>query len=558
MKRESIQKVIALALSAVMAWGFVACGTPSNGSSSKESTSLSSEAFSSSSEEQGSSLKGSSSSSGSGSFFSSSSSEDSSESSTIDSSMASSSDSSEDSSEFSSSSSGDSSSGSDVIEPQGAVPYDGSAVEVTFYHAMGANLRSVLDKYISKFNKLYPNITIRHTTMGDYDSVRDRIATELTGGNSPSMAYCYPEHVVLYNEVGAALTLEDYISSTDVITMANGNTETMGYTQAQLDDFIAPFYAEGKVYGDDKTYTLPFPKSTEILYYNKTFFEEYNLTVPATWDEMETVCEQIKTIDKYCIPFVYDNEPNWFITMTQQLGTPYASATADNPFLFNTPENRAFVERFTDWYQKGYFTTKEILGSYGSEIFTRTDSDRIKSYMCIGSSAGASYQCPPLESSGYPFEVGVAMLPQANPEAPAVIQQGPSLCFFKKSNPQEQAAAWLFAKYLTTSVEFQAEFSVTSGYTPVIKSATEHPIYQDFLEKADGNQYLQASVIKQSLAQVDAYFVPPAFEGSSVARDEVGKLMQICFTRAPKDGAAAFIEQEFKKTVDTLVYDYGY
>ena len=98
----------------------------------------------------------------------------------------------------------------------------------------------------------------------------------------------------------------------------------------------------------------------------------------------------------------------------------------------------------------------------------------MKSYMCIGSSAGASYQCPDRDYNGhYPFEVGVAMIPQANPEKPAVIQQGPSLCLFKTS-PQEQAAAWLFAEYLSTCTEFQGEFSLTSGYTPVIKSAIEH------------------------------------------------------------------------------------
>ena len=43
----------------------------------------------------------------------------------------------------------------------------------------------------------------------------------------------------------------------------------------------------------DKFYSLPFNKSTEVLYYNKTFFEENNLTVPTTWDEMEEVSNKI-------------------------------------------------------------------------------------------------------------------------------------------------------------------------------------------------------------------------------------------------------------------------
>ena len=40
------------------------------------------------------------------------------------------------------------------------VGYDGSEVNLVFYHTMGQNLRDVLDLYIAEFNALYPNITI--------------------------------------------------------------------------------------------------------------------------------------------------------------------------------------------------------------------------------------------------------------------------------------------------------------------------------------------------------------------------------------------------------------
>ena len=77
--------------------------------------------------------------------------------------------------------------------------YDGSAVTITFWHTMGAKLQGVLDNYIAEFNKLYPNITIEHSTMGDYNGLRDQIKTALTAGNQPNLAYCYPDHVALYN-----------------------------------------------------------------------------------------------------------------------------------------------------------------------------------------------------------------------------------------------------------------------------------------------------------------------------------------------------------------------
>ncbi len=476
------------------------------------------------------------------------------------------------------------------------VAYDGSAVTVTFYHTMGANLQNVLNKYIPKFNEMYPNIEIKHDMMGDYPALRDQIAIELTAGNSPSIAYCYPDHVALYNKSRSVLTLDAFIDSDKEVTKADGTTEIMGFTAEQKADFIEGYYAEGTAYGDGKMYTLPYTKSTEVLYYNKTYFDANNLTVPTTWEEMKEVCATIRAKEgNNVVPLGYDSESNWFITMTEQYGTPYTSATGDK-FLFNTAENRAFVKEFRDWYEKGYVTTEEISGGYTSKLFTQTAEDKLKCYMCIGSSAGASYQCPALatrmvnkldeqgnpiqakdeqgnllfeegkpvyeqvEEQYYPFEVGIAQIPQVNKNNPKVIQQGPSLCMFKKKNSQEMAATWLFMKFLTTKVELQAEVSMTNGYTPVIKSAQNHPVYADFLSKADGNAKLQATAVKQTLAQMSAYYVSPAFSGSSAARDQVGILLQNCFLKQPSANQSidAFIEAQFQTVIDTLNYEYSF
>ena len=467
----------------------------------------------------------------------------------------------------------DSSTGNEITTPvNDVIPYDGSEVTVTFYHTMGAQLKAILDEYIPEFNAMYPNITISHDMMGDYDALRDQITTELTAGNSPSMAYCYPDHVALYQKAKKVLTLDDYIMSDETVTLDDGTTTTMGYTQEQLNDFIPAYFEEGRAYGDGKMYTLPITKSTEVLYYNKTVFEENGWTVPTTWGEMEALCAKIKAKYPNDIPFGYDSESNWFITMTEQFGSAYTSSKKGEYFLFNNDTNRQFVEVFRTWYNKGYFTTEEIYGNYTSNLFKETDPNKPKIYMCIGSSAGATYQCPSLvklpvydengvqtgEKDGYPFEVGIAMIPQVNPSNPKVIQQGPSVCLFKKSNPQEVAATWLFAKFLTTCVEYQARVSMNNGYAPVIQSAQEHPVYADFLAKADGNKYLQATAVKMTLAQKDAYYISPAFVGSSAAREKVGALLQTCLV-TPLGGktAAQLIKEQFDAAITALKYDYG-
>ncbi len=429
--------------------------------------------------------------------------------------------------------------------------YDGSEVTISFYTQQGTALQEVTSAYIAEFNKLYPNIHVEHTTLGDYDGVRDQIIADISVGGQPNVAYCYPDHVALYNLAKAVATLDDLIDSQATVTRADGTTEILGLTDEQKADFIEGYYDEGRQFGDGLMYTMPFSKSTEVLYYDKTFFDANGIAVPTTWDEMEQVCAKIKELDPDSIPLGYDSESNWFITMCEQYQSPYTSASGEH-YLFNNETNREFVKKFNEWYNKGYLTTQKLYGAYTSGLFTSTNG--VRSYMSIGSSAGAKYQRPTANADGsYPFEVGIATVPQVNLENRKVISQGPSVCIFKKDNPQEVVASWLFVKYLTTNVDFQAEFSMASGYVPVIKSVTDNEVYANFLAQADGGNYVAALSAQVCLSQSDAYYTSPAFVGSSTARDQVAALLTKCLTMSGDD-LDAQIETAFEEAIDECEY----
>ncbi len=432
--------------------------------------------------------------------------------------------------------------------------YDGSEVTIKFGHTMGAKLQEVLNYHIVEFNKLYPNITIEHSSYGGWSDIAGLINTEIMGDNQPNIAYCYPDHVATYNLSKSVVTLDEFIASTAEVERADGTTEIMGLTAEQVDDFIDGFYNEGKAYGDDKMYTMPMSKSTEVLYYNKTFFEANNLSVPTTWDEMEAVCKQIMEIDTSatCIPLGYDSEDNWFITMCEQYGYDYTSAAADSEhYLFNNDDCKSFVKKLRDWYQKGYVTTEALFGAYTSGLFTELDKANDHSYMCIGSSGGAGYQIPDNKA----FEVGVAPIPQVSADNKKVISQGPSLCILKggKTTEQQINASWLFVKYLTTNMAFQTEFSSTSGYMPVLESAQDNEIYAGWLGNANGYEYLTALVVKVGLDQADSYFTSPAFNGSSVARTQVGALLAKCISEKTSD-VDSLINSAFQNAYDECLF----
>ena len=418
-------------------------------------------------------------------------------------------------------------------------------VEIVFYHTMGKVLQEKLDYQLELFKELFPNITVKATKYGNYDDVHEQIATEIIGGNQPNIAYCYGDHVADYNVSSSVFAMNDFLPggtyADEKVTLESGEEYNLGLTQEEQEMFIESFYNEGHMFGDGKMmYMLPFAKSTEVMFYNKNFFEDNGLEVPTTWDELWDTCERILEIDPECIPFGYDSESNLFITLCEQNDSAYTypTGTAENRFRFDNEKNREFVEMLSENFKKGYFTTQELNGgTYTSNLFTSLTEP--KCYMCVGSTAGGQYQKPPLVGDQYAFEAGIAQIPQVDPAHPKAISQGPSVCIFNDSDPQKVLASWLLVKYLTTNIEFQADFSIDSGYMPPLKMEYMETLeaYKTELENANGTTGLAALSAKMCLQQKDAYFTSPAFVGSSKARTEVGYLLQSVFSNTSIDSA---------------------
>ena len=434
--------------------------------------------------------------------------------------------------------------------------------KVVFGHTMGQASMAIVDKYIAEFEKLYPDIDVEQVNKGGWSNICDTIVTEINGGLQPTIVYCYPDHVAMYNLSRSVVVLDDLINSTKPV---GDSGEILGLTAEQKADFIESYYAEGTVFGDGKMYTLPFSKSTEILFYDKTFFAENNLKVPTTWAELWDVCAKIKALDPTCIPLGYDSADNWFITMAEQMNVGYtdASKSGEGRYEFNNSAMKDFVKELRGYYEKGYFTTKDLYGNYTSGLFTNQDPSKARCYLCIGSSGGTRHQTPKDPEGGeQPFEVGIAPIPQYSETNKKAISQGPSVCLLKGSKiSQEQIeASWLFVKYLCTSTDFQAEFSMDSGYMPVLKSAVQNEKFATWLNNANGYENLNALAVKVGIEERDTYYTSDAFVGSSVARKEVGALLnKIMSTKSSELGGTldAFIDKAFQDAIDECVFQAG-
>jgi multiple sugar transport system substrate-binding protein len=392
---------------------------------------------------------------------------------------------------------------------------------VTFWTTTGKANADSLDNLINAFNKIYPNITIDAEPQGGYTDIEDKIEKAIVAGTTPTMAYCYPDHVANYIAANdAVIDLEPYVEDpvigfTEAAAADEGeHTDTDGNLVYGADDYVSGYWNEGKAYQVDGLYSVPFSKSTEALYYNETIFSAMGYQVPETWDEMWALCAQINNdFSGEKVGLGYDSDSNLFITLCQQRGIPYTSSSGDH-YLFSNDEAKAMVTELKGYYDEGYLLTKNSTpnNAYASDAFTAGST-----LMCISSTGGTSYQ----DTTN--FTVGVAKPPKTAGSDLQVISQGPSVCVFSRATQAQKYAAWLFYKYCTRAIQ-SAGFAVDStGYDPVRESSYSTDVYTEWLSENETTLYGATAAITGSMRE--NYFYSPVFVGSSMAREQVGGIL---------------------------------
>lgn len=430
-------------------------------------------------------------------------------------------------------------------------------IEISFWHTFGKTLIDAIQKKIDAFENIIKtqegvevDIVMRY--QGSYNDINDKIVKGFSTNNIPTIAVAYPDHVADYiqaegNTAGKyVVNLEDYMNDAQI----GFGKEKALKDDLGADDFVPAYLEEGQQYVRKGTYSLPFLKSSEVMFYNKeavrkamTFYnnelasnesrlEQYLRTM--SWDEFMSFCTSINqhkaeirsTLE---VPAFYDSDGNLFISKMYQNEIPFSHVTEsgsgyvdfkDEPYL---TQAKQMVAGLKEDFDAGLFTTKNSFGTYGSNNFLAQ-----KTLFSIGSTGGAGYNFP----SSDDFSVGVVRVPADN-NNPLYVSQGPTLCLLK--NPTDNANlsaskvkyAWKFLKYITNAeINTSICFDGSEGYMPVRTSAYETDLFLDFMENDDEYSHT-AQIIIEDIG--NKFFNTPVFKGSTVLRDQVGGLLSDSF-----------------------------
>ncbi len=429
--------------------------------------------------------------------------------------------------------------------------------EITFWAKNDTNMTQVAiyEKAVADFEALYPNIKVNLRLYTDYGKIYNDVITNIATDTTPNVCVTYPDHIATY------LTGANSVVPLD--TLFDDPKYGLGGSEVRFDaparkEIVPKFLEECLVNG--YYYAIPYMRSTEACYVNKTFVEKLGYTLPETltWDFVWEVAQAAteKNPDgtykvngqKVLIPFLYKSTDNMMIQMLRQKQAGYSTDNGEIE-IFNDTTKQILYD-VAAGAQTGAFSTFKI-SSYPANFLNAGQC-----IFAVDSTAGATWMgsdAPLIDIAAdklVQFETQVMTIPQYDPENPVMISQGPSVCVFNKEDPQEVLASWLFAQFLLTDV-VQIAYAQTEGYCPVTLKAQNTDTYQNYLAREGEDNQLHYSVKLQAtkllLNNTERTFVTPVFNGSASLRDAAGGMIENTTksVRRKKEVNEAFIDNLF-------------
>jgi len=393
---------------------------------------------------------------------------------------------------------------------------DVKGTTIDFWAGFGSDISDVLGDLLKEFTKK-TGVKVNYESKSSYNDCLKAVNLAATSGGYPNLVVGYPDHFASYVKNNIIVRLDYYLAN----DVHNATFEPEG-ENFKLDDFYSDYLKENQCIEYDekgKPYTLgiPFNKSTEVMIYNKTFFDwcatqqdlASTIFVPETYDQVDSVGKAVlslfetkgaygkhllndgtvsdtvpagkkSVIDLHNIkapeakpdasqfrPFSYDSQANLFITTVRQHGgtyTTYDKQTQRGYLAFDSQETRNGLNMIKTMHDEKTFAIPADFGEskYGSNPFKAN-----KCVLTLGSSAGVANSSP----SAGKFEIAAAPVPYKTADKKFVISQGANLALLDKGSREQRVASWQLIKFLTKYAN--GVFCSQTGYYPTCKYAEQ-------------------------------------------------------------------------------------
>ncbi|GFZ96235.1 ABC transporter substrate-binding protein [Paenibacillus marchantiophytorum] len=362
--------------------------------------------------------------------------------------------------------------------PDTTVKQDAKPVELQFYFpvAVGGPITKLIDQLASDFHKENPTITVKPVYGGSYQDTMTKVVTSVQGGTSPDLA------VLLSTDLYSLLSMN---AIEDLTPRFN-----KGYFNGFYDAFM------GNTKSGETVWSVPFQRSTIVLYYNKDLFKKAGLNpdkAPANWTEMREAASKLTVKDsagktsQWGIEIPSTGYQYWMLqALSLQTGTNIVSNDGKNVY-FNKPEVQEALQYYTD------LGRKDKVMPEGTLEWATVPSDFISGKTAMMYHTTGNLTKVKTDAK---FDFGVSFLP-ANKKYGSPTGGG-NLYVFKSIPEDRKKAAVKFIEFLTQPQRV-AQWSIDTGYVGTTKAAYETDLLKNYVK-----DFPQAAVARDQLQYADS------------------------------------------------------
>ena len=361
----------------------------------------------------------------------------------------------------------------------GRPPTTEAQMKLQFYYPVGVAgpLARIIDGYVREWNQSHPQIQVEPVFAGGYTEAYSKTLAAIRGGTPPDVAIMLSQNL---NDILA----QDIVIPLDELIAADA-------AQVNKDDFFPAFMLNSTQGG--KVWSIPFQRSTPVMYYNKDAFKEAGLDPdkpPQTQAELVAAAKKLTKQEGgrvtrwgLLIPSS-GGVDTWLLEglVIEAGGVLYDLNNSCCKVLLSSPATEAAVQFLRD------LGAKEKVSPEGPINWGTTANDFV-----AGNAAMMYYTTGGLTfvRNNAKFAFGTAFLPKG--QRFGTPTGGGNFYLFKATPPDRRKAAWEFTKWMT-STEMLARWSIDSGYVAPRKSSWETARMKEYTAK-----YPQALTAREQL-----------------------------------------------------------
>lgn len=410
-------------------------------------------------------------------------------------------------------------------------------VTITVWHYYNGAQLTAFSELVDTFNKgvgKEAGIQVQAYSQGTVTELAQSVMKAATGGDGtamPNIFAAYADTAYALDKMGVLADISAYMSDED------------------LSGYVEEYIAEGHFTSDGSMKIFPVAKSTEVLTLNSTDWAPFAEATGAAPEDLSTVEGVTETARAYYewtdaqTPdiendgrafFGRDAFANYMLIGAKQLGTTLLNVQDDACTL---DFDRGTVRKLWDNYY-----VPMVAGWFAAENRFRSDDVKLGILLaCVGSTSSATYfpdERIVSDTEIVPIEMVVLPAPQFAGGEAFAVQQGAGHVVTKKDSEAEIYGSIEFLKWFTQP-ENNAHFSVSSGYLPVMKEASEKRFLSGAMERMGaGAKIADTLSVAVETVENNTLYTPQAFPKGN----EVRSVLEYAMPDAAAQGRAGFLE----------------